>query len=165
MIFIKSFAMLIICVLCQWWVGEHVSVFGAVPGVVLLATVALAGFAPAGICHLFGFMAGMYLDFSSLHQFGANAFILTTVAHVVWGLRRRLDMTGPLTQSMLCMVVTIVQLVLYYLLGLFIREPHSFPSLWRLVAEPVMNGLLAPLAFAFFRHFGLERQHGFSALD
>jgi len=165
-IFIRSFAMLIFCVLCQWWAGEHLSVFGAVPGVALLFTVALSGFVPAGLCHLFGFLCGLYLDFASLHQFGSNALLLTTAAHFVWLLRRRLDMTAPFTQAVLCLGISFGQLILYYFLGLFVRESHSFPTLWRLLAEPVMNGLLAPFVFAFIGRFGLvERQQGFSASE
>jgi rod shape-determining protein MreD len=99
-----------------------------------------------------GYVWGLLLDASSLGLLGMHALLYGLAGYTAGLLRRQLDETKIWTQAIFSFAITVLYLLAYVGLGhLFSTGDRSFS--WRLVVEPVVNALLAPLFFGALRQW------------
>lgn len=133
--------------LCHWWWSTYFTMWGVAPHLLLILTVAIATSSGPVAGQCYGFAWGMFLDSVGVHLFGANALILTVVAYFVGNARRQMDVSSPLSQTMVVAVVTLLHLAALAGLGLLF-ERQAYWAGWGLaLTSPVINALVAPLLF------------------
>lgn len=131
----------------HWWWSTYFTMWGVAPHLLLILTVAIAANTGPVAGQCYGFAWGMFLDSVGVHLFGANALILTVVAFLVGNARRQMDVSSPLSQTMVVALVTVAHLAALCGLGL-IFERQAFWAGWTTVLfAPIINALVAPFLF------------------
>ncbi|MBI5200763.1 MAG: rod shape-determining protein MreD [Elusimicrobia bacterium] len=131
----------------HWWWSTYFTVWGMAPHLLLILTAAIsASSGPiAGQCY--GFMWGLFLDVIGVHLFGSNALVLTLVGYLVGSIRRQMDVSSPLSQTMLVAAVTLGYLFSLAGLGLGFEHQAYFAGWGNAFFLPLLNALAAPFVF------------------
>lgn len=141
-IFIFFFGMAI-----HWWWSTYFTIWGLAPHLLLILTVAIAASTGPVAGQCFGFAWGLFLDAVGVHLFGANALVLTAAAYLVGSARRQMDVSSPLSQTMVVALVTFMHMLAVAGLGL-VFERQAFWAGWSsMLLLPLINALAAPFVF------------------
>ena len=131
----------------HWWLSTYLTVWGVAPHLLVILTVAIAATRGPVTGQCFGFGWGLFLDVAGVHCFGGNALVLTAAAYGVGNLRRQMDVSSPLSQSMMAAVVSWAHLLALAVLGIVFERQALWPGWGAAVAIPVLNVLAAPFLF------------------
>ena len=140
-------------VVVQWWGMTYFSFFGLSPQVLLVLTVVVASQAGPGVSLSLAFFWGLFLDALGAHLFGGNALALILTAYLIGALRRQMDVTNPLSQAMVAVIVSWVYFLFMAVLGLMFRGEAFWVGWTVFCFVPILNGLIAPIGFSFVQGF------------
>ncbi|MCX5787008.1 MAG: rod shape-determining protein MreD [Elusimicrobia bacterium] len=131
----------------HWWWSTYLMVWGLGPHLLIIMTVAIAAERGPIVGQCYGFAWGLFLDTAGVHCFGANALVLTAAAYLVGNTRRQMDVSSPLSQAMMAVVVSWGHLLALALLGMVFERGALWPGWSAGLAVPLLNGLAAPFVF------------------
>lgn len=138
-------------VVVQWWWPSRLPIFGLAPQVLLVLTIAAASTEVPAFSLTVAFFWGIILDTIGVHLFGGNALALTATAYVVWLLKRQMDVSNPISQSMFTAIISIVYVVGLAILGLIFKGETYWPGWGSFIFTPVLNAVAAPFGFEIIR--------------
>jgi rod shape-determining protein MreD len=131
----------------HWWWSTYFTMWGLAPHLLLILTVAIAASAGPVVGQCYGFAWGLFLDSVGVHLFGANALVLTIAAWLVGNARRQMDVSSPLSQTMVVGAATLGHLVALAVLGYVFERQTYWPGWTTGLLLPVANALAAPFLF------------------
>lgn len=137
----------IVGMLLHWWWSTYLTLWGVAPHLLLILTVAISASAGPVAGQCYGFAWGLFLDTVGVHLFGANALVFTVVAYLVGSARRQMDVSSPLSQTMVVAVVTVGHLLGLAMLGLLFERQAFWAGWTAALAAPAVNALAAPFLF------------------
>lgn len=140
-------ALFVAGMLVHWWWATYLTVYGLAPHFLLILTVAIAATAGPVRGECYGFAWGLFLDVIGVRLFGANALTLTLVGYFVGNARRQMDVSSPVSQTMVVALVSFAQLGALALLGLIFERTAMWPGWNGALLLPLVNCLAAPFVF------------------
>jgi rod shape-determining protein MreD len=103
---------------------------------------------------LLGFTWGLMVDASTLGLLGLHAVLFAGAGFLSGMLRRQLDEDKAWTQTIFTLAVSFLYVFLYFILDrIFAIGAH--PMSWSMLAEPLINALIAPLLFWLMQRWSL----------
>lgn len=133
--------------LAQWAWSTYFSLFGLVPQVLLILTIALSSQEGPVVGMSFGFAWGLFLDTLGAHLFGANALAMTLAAYIVGIGKRQMDVTSPLSQVMVTALLTVACSAFLAAAGLLFEHQSFWVGWLAFLLTPVLNAAAAPFLF------------------
>ena len=133
----------------HWWWSTYLTVHGLAPHLLLILTVAIAASAGPVPGQCYGFFWGLFLDVAGVRLFGANTLALTLVGYLVGTGRRQMDVSSPVSQTMVVALVSVAQLLGLAVIGLVFERTAFWAGWTQAIFVPMMNCLAAPLLFPF----------------
>ncbi len=146
----------IFCVTLHWWLGTHFAPAGITPSVLLAATVAVAVAAGPLAANAFGFMCGVYLDFTAPHLFGGYALAFTIGTYLIWFFKWRMDFSSPGSQMVLVFILTLLTGAIYGVVGMIFMSKFIWRGWAYTIFMPLANALIAPVLFACTRLLAID---------
>jgi rod shape-determining protein MreD len=145
----------LVAALLQSTLFARLSVYHAIPDLVLVIIVFSAYINGTMTGQLTGFFSGLMLDFISAAPLGFNTLIRTLIGAAVGLMKGTFFLGRVILPIVLCACATLFKAGLYSLLHLLFSgavPAYTFdsPALW---LETGLNALLAPIVFAFLRLF------------
>jgi rod shape-determining protein MreD len=99
-----------------------------------------------------GFLWGLMIDASTLGLMGQHALLYSGAGFLSGLLRRQLDEKKVWTQTIFSLGISVFYLILYFLIErIFSQGPRAWSI--TLVAQPVINAIIAPLFFWLMQHW------------
>lgn len=133
------------CALHAWLAGSVAPlVWGVVPHVLLLATVAVSITDGRRAGEVFGFLWGFYLDVLGVRLFGANCLLFTAIGYFAGNVRRHMDVNQPLPHATVVLVMTVAYHFAYAVLALIFSKRFLLPGWPVLLVQPLLNAAVAP---------------------
>ena len=139
------------------WIQMAGNYFIGAPGLsanVVLVVVLYFGLARGPMTgELLGFLWGLLVDASSLGLVGLNALLYAGADYLAGMFRRQLDEKKLWTQAILSKGVSLLYVFCYFVIDR-IFSPGPRPISWSIFAQPLSNGVVAPLFFWLMQRWG-----------
>jgi len=101
---------------------------------------------------MLGLLWGLLIDASSLGLLGLHALLYAGAGYLAGMLRRQLDEKKAWTQAIFSIGVSLLYVLVYFIADrIFSFGPH--PVSWPMIAQPLINGAMAPLFFWFMQQW------------
>jgi len=133
----------------QWVWSTYWSVWELAPQILLVLAIALASREGPILSLSFAFLWGLFFDVLRVHLFGAQALLLTGIVYLVGLVRRQVDVSSFLPQTVLLATISFLYFPCLTLVGLMF-EGHGFWAGWKqFLLTPFFNCLVAAPCFLF----------------
>lgn len=127
------------------------SPFGFSPQFLLILTMYIALIRGPVIGQTMGFLWGLSADGISVALFGSQALLLTIIGFISGKFNKTLDESKSGAQIMFVLMLSCLYFVGLYIVYHIFAEPGRYISIMSLIFHPLINALLAPIIFWFFR--------------
>jgi len=151
-------------VVLQTTVFTHLRVFGAIPDLCLVATVAIAFEEGPERAALFGFLSGLFLDLFLSSPLGLSALSQAVVGYGVGMFHGAMLRESPAMPAFLCTAAGLVGGAIFALVGAVAGEAGYLTgtSLRVILIAAVYDGVVALPVFAFARWADHDTDLGYS---
>ncbi|MFH1378712.1 MAG: rod shape-determining protein MreD [bacterium] len=129
------------------------SPFGFTPQFLLILTMYIALIRGPVVGELMGFLWGLSADGISVALFGSQALLLTIIGFISGKMNKTLDESKSWAQIMFVLMLSCLYFIGLYIVYHIFAEPGRHISITSLIFHPLINALLAPVIFWFFKHW------------